>query len=125
MKVLWQYLIKRIEVVVNAWGVYLQSIREPSETVCDKVPKRCPLAPVLPDRDSLEAMVGDFFERHETLVKNDVPLPMRFGSTLAWFSALVFGICFISADNYVDHLVSWIKNKARVLPSGFETDGSD
>ncbi len=125
MKVLWQYLIKRIEVIVDAWGVYLQSIRGPSETICDKVPKRCPLAPILPDRDNLEAMVGDFFERHERLIQGNVPLPMQFVSTVAWFLALVFGICSISVDNYIDNIVSWVKNKAKVPPSGLETDGSE
>lgn len=125
MKVLWQYLIKRIEAVVDAWGVYLQSVKSPSESVCNESAKQCPFAPILPDKDSLEAMVGDFLEHHEMLIQDDLPLPVKFVSTVAWFSVLVIGICFISLDNYIDNVIRLLKNKTEVTSSDLETDGSE
>ena len=122
MKVLWQYLIKRIEVIVDAWGRYLQGIRGPSATLCDKPSKRCPLAPILPDRDSLESMVGDFFERYQILIQDDASLPIQFGWTVICFAVLVFSICYISVDNYIDSIFEFLRNKVKAPPSDLEEE---
>lgn len=122
MKFLWQYLIKRIEVVVDAWGRYLQGMRNSSESACDQPPKRCPFSPILPDKDSLESMVGDFFERHERLIQNDVALPIQFGLTAICFAVLVVGIFDISVDNCIDSIIGFVKSKVEVPPSDLEEE---
>lgn len=122
MKVLWRYLIKRIEVIVDAWGRYLQGIRGSSEVVCSKSLSRCPFAPILPDRDNLEAMVGDFFEHYEMLLQDNISLPMQFGRTAVCFAVLVFSIVRISVDNYIDNIIGFLKNKVKAPPSDLEEE---
>jgi hypothetical protein len=45
----------------------------PSDEVKPLVKQRCPFGPVLPSRDYLEAMMGDFLERQQELQKQGGP----------------------------------------------------
>ncbi|MEM7772295.1 MAG: hypothetical protein AAF327_17500 [Cyanobacteria bacterium P01_A01_bin.37] len=110
MEILWQiitaFMVRQIVNVIENWSLRLRGLNNKIEE-CDssaEVPEKageCPLRPIAPSPDYLEAMLGDFLEWQTALQQQGVSTKRILLMTLLAFVGLMADVLAIMLNNLI------------------------
>ncbi|MEO1354131.1 MAG: hypothetical protein AAFW84_36195 [Cyanobacteria bacterium J06635_15] len=98
------FLVGELGQALIAWSKQFRDIKEEKTKECKQNPsqRNCPLDPVLPSRDYLEAMIGDLIEWQQELKKRKVSNKIVLLLTLLALINLAFDILSITFQNLIE-----------------------